>query len=285
MSKQIYGYDANELGLTVMGYSGMNEVICKCPNPEHNDSNPSACFNSENGLLYCFSCGYSANAYQLAKQQGIKLEKRPIRLNKPDSEQLWKEFYKLPKAYDNKYLKSRSVDNETVDRFDIRQSIKGIVFLFKNFKGEIVGCQLRQYDKTPKYLTFGERILFDLSKLDDYHPKEPIYLTEGVFGAIRGSQSGLNTLAVIGAMIKESTLLPIKYYPKIYGVFDNDLAGNIASIRLLKFLPQAKIVMGATADEMSNQQWKDLHNSNLTTSNIFDIFKASNEPDRLRNYV
>lgn len=285
MNKLSYGYDAKELGLEVTGYSGINEVLCKCPNPEHSDSNPSASFNIENGLLYCFSCGYSVNAYQLAKQAGVALERKPIKYVKPDSEQLWKEFYKLPQATGNKYLRSRDVGDMTVGVFDIRQSNKGIVFLFRDYKSNLVGCQLRQYDKKPKYLTFGERVLFDLTKLPLYNPSKPLYLTEGVFGMIRGYQSGFQTLATIGAMIKESTLEPILNWSKVYGVFDNDLAGSIAAVRLLKFVPQAKIVLGATADEMSYEQWKDLHNSYLTTSNILDIINLSKEPDKLRKYV
>lgn len=285
ITKTNYGYDAQELGLEVVGHSGVNEILCKCPSGNHADNHASASFNTETGLLYCFSCSYSANAHQLAKKAGVKLEKKPMKYVRPDCEQLWQDFYKLPHATGNKYLSSRQVDNTTIGVFDIRQSNKGIVFLFKDQKSKIVGCQLRQYDKTPKYLTFGERVLFDLSRFRYYFPDKPIYLTEGVFGMIRGYQSGFQTLATIGAMIKESTLEPILNWSKIYGVFDNDLAGSIAAVRLLKFVPQAKIIIGATADEMTYEQWKNIHNSYLTTSNILDIINLSKEPDKLRKYI
>lgn len=280
-----WGYDARDLNLVVKGYSGNNEVLVKCPNPDHSDHNPSASFNTETGLLYCFSCGYSANIAKLQALAGVFVEKKPTTYSKPDSEQLWKDFHKLPKAYGNSYLKSRNVTDVTVDEFDIRQSNKGVVFLFKDTKSKIVGCQLRQYENKPKYLTFGERILFDSAKLRTYNPDKPIYLTEGVFGMIRGYKSGFQTLATIGAMIKESTLEPIINWPKIYGVFDNDLAGEIAACRLLKFIPTAKIILGATADEMSYAEWKNIHSSYLTTRNILDIIRLSKEPDKLRKYV
>ena len=285
MNKTHWGYDARDLNLSIKGYSGNNEVLVGCPNPEHLDHNPSASFNTETGLLYCFSCGYSANIAKLQALAGVFVEKKPASYSRPDSEQLWKEFYKLPYAYDNNYLQSRLLTNSIVKLFNIRQFKDGIVFLFKDTKSKFVGCQLRQYENKPKYLTFGERILFDLTKLKNYTPDKPIYLTEGVFGAIRGYQSGFQTLATIGAMIKESTLEPIVNWPKIYGVFDNDLAGEIAACRLLKFIPTAKIILGATADEMSYEQWKDLHNSYVTTRNILDIIKLSKEPDKLRKYV
>lgn len=284
-TKTTYGYDANELGLEVTGRSGLNEVLCKCPNPEHDDANPSASFNTETGLLYCFSCGYSANAYQLAKQAGVRLEKKPIKHVKPDSEQQWKEFYKLPFADNNHYLKTRNVTNKEVNIFGIRETHNGIVFLFEDAKHNLIGTQIRQYSKKPKYLTFGERILYDLPMLVHYTPDRPIYLTEGIFGMIRGYQAGFQTLATIGAMIKESTLEPVLNWPKVYGMFDNDFAGYIAACRLLKFIPQAKVILGATADEMSKQQWLEVHQNYLTTGNILDIIELSGDKDKLRKYL
>jgi len=266
---KFYGYDAKELGLTVKGYSGNYETIVVCPNPHHNDHNPSACFNTYNGLLYCFSCGYTTNAYHLASEQGIKLEKREIVYSKPDSEELWKEFEKAPLAKNNQYLQSRGLlSNAYVEYFDIRAVKQGVVFLFKNTRNKLIGCQIRQYIKTPKYLTFGERTIFDMTKIIQFNPSEPIYLTEGVFGMIQGYKYGFQTLATIGAMLKKSSLERLTNWSKIYGVFDNDNAGLEASKRLLSVLPQAKIILGATADEMD---WTNLHQNYEITSDVLRL--------------
>lgn len=270
---KFYGYDARELGLNVRGYSGNFETIVSCPNPTHNDHNPSASFNTSNGLLYCFSCGYTSNAFELANAQGIKLEKREITHTKPDSEELWREFEKAPLAKNNGYLQSRGLlTNSYIEYFDIRAVKQGVVFLFRNTRNKLVGCQIRQYVKSPKYLTFGERILFDSSKIVTYDPNEPIYLTEGVFGMIQGHKYGFQTLATIGAMIKKESLQRLTNWSKIYGVFDNDDAGLKAAKRLLETIPQAKIVLGATADEMD---WSKLHtNFDITT----DVLRLKSLP-------
>lgn len=282
MSKTHYGYDPRELELEVRGYTGNDEVICTCVNPEHHDSNPSACFNTSTGLFYCFACGYSANINQLSKLQNVVVSKQLLKQVKPDSEQLWKEFFKAPLALDNEYLKSRNVDNFDVQTFDIQETKNGVLFGFHNLKGDNVGYQMRQYFRKPKYLTFGERVLYDIRQLKSYNPYKPIYLTEGIFGMIKGHHSNFQTLATIGAMIKETTLKPILNWPNVYGVFDNDIAGSIAAIRLLKFVPQAKVILGFTAD---TNDWKDLHTSYVTTDSIFDIINLSNEPNKVRKYA
>lgn len=251
-----YGYNPKELNLNVKGYSGNSEVIVMCPNPTHNDHNPSACFNTISGLLFCFSCGYSCNIHQLCALQGVTVEKSEIEYEKPDSEQLWKEFDKAPVAYRNPYLFSRDCGDMTIGAFDIREIKQGVVFLFRNTKDKLVGCQIRQYTKQPKYLTFGERTLFDLRKLKNvYNPDKPIYLTEGVFGMIHGYHHNHQTLATIGAMINRKSLELLSNWRKVYGVFDDDLAGVQAGIKLLDYLPQAKVVLGFTAD---TDNWDEL---------------------------
>lgn len=269
MMTKYFGYDPKELNLDVKGYSGNFEVIVRCPSNTHNDSNASACFNTQTGLLFCFACGYTSNIRELSVTQGIKLEKREIVYSKPDSEELWKEFEKAPLAKNNSYLQSRGLlSNAYVEYFDIRTVKQGVVFLFRNTRNKLVGCQIRQYVKSPKYLTFGERVIFDMTKIMQFDPSEPIYLTEGVFGMIQGHKYGFQTLATIGAMLKKSSLERLQNWSKIYGVFDNDNAGLEASKRLLSVLPQAKIILGATADEMD---WTNLHQNYEITSDVLRL--------------
>ena len=51
-------------------WSGV-EGIGRCPNPHHEDSKPSCSFNADKGVIYCHSCGYKANCYSYAKEQGL----------------------------------------------------------------------------------------------------------------------------------------------------------------------------------------------------------------------
>jgi 5S rRNA maturation endonuclease (ribonuclease M5) len=51
-------------------WSGV-EGIGRCPNPHHEDRNPSCSFNAEKGVWYCHSCGVGNNAYSYAKEHGF----------------------------------------------------------------------------------------------------------------------------------------------------------------------------------------------------------------------
>ncbi len=285
--KTNYGYDPKTFNLTVKGYSGQNEVIVKCPNPQHTDNNPSACFNTDSGLLFCFSCGYSANITQLSSLAGFLYipSKTPKPDYKKDSENLWKDFEKLGVAYNDNYLINRGVTEQNIKDFDIRKMNKGIVFLFRDSENHLTGCQIRQYYSKPKYLTFGKRSLWDLRKLNTYDRNEPVYLTEGVFGAIRGYNAGKQTLAVIGAMIKQETVKELAYYPRVIGLFDDDLAGYIAGARLLKYVPQAKIIIpGCEADELSIDEWSKIDDRQKTKS-IVELAKRSGNKKEFYKYV
>jgi len=46
------------------------EAVTRCPNPDHEDNNPSFSINCETGLWNCFGCGIKGNIYQLAKLLG-----------------------------------------------------------------------------------------------------------------------------------------------------------------------------------------------------------------------
>jgi DNA primase len=282
-----YGYDAQELGLEICGHSGNNELIVRCPNPDHNDTNPSACFNSESGLLFCFSCSFSCNASYLAGKAGVELPvKKPLPKFKSDSEELWRSFNKLKPAFNNPYLKNRGVTDANVLTFDIRESNKGVVFLFKDYSNHLVGAQLRQYEGKPKYLTFGQRIVYPEYKIPEFDKDQPIYLTEGVFGAIRGYNAGLQTLAVIGAMVKRETVGFLNNWSKIYGLFDNDLAGYIAGARLLKFVPRASIIIpGAESDELNLEEWRTIASTHKLTRSIKDLAELSGDSSKFYKYI
>ena len=45
-------------------YSG-GDVVVKCLNPDHEDSNPSMRIDKHSGVFNCLSCGYSGNIYNL----------------------------------------------------------------------------------------------------------------------------------------------------------------------------------------------------------------------------
>jgi len=58
----------NVFGFRDIKWKSNGEGIGRCPDPMHEDRNPSCSFNADKGLIYCHSCGYSKNAYTYAKE-------------------------------------------------------------------------------------------------------------------------------------------------------------------------------------------------------------------------
>lgn len=265
-------YDPYELNLDVVRISNNIALI---RSPYHEDANPSAIFDMLTGHFYDFALGISKNVWALASYTMGKV----VRTN--NIQQLTKtysDFYdelidKSKLALGNKYLYKRLVTDEQIEKHDIREFKKGVLFLLKNRNGKVTCLHYRKYTGSPKYITIGEKppVWLDYQNLD--YSKELI-LTEGVFGALRGELYGFQTGAVIGAMIKDDIRFWLQDHTKVKGIFDNDEAGVIASLRLLKSLPLSSVVLpGDEMDELDKGGWEVKVNSS-SIRNVFEVMKT-----------
>lgn len=264
----------DELGLETFGGTG-DEVLVRCP--YHDDSHPSARFNVQTGLFYCFSCGVGKSAKQVADDLGGVVSDAPMKVKRhfeePDID--WRtRFLRLRLATDNLYLKSRQVPNVAVEKLQIRAFEDGIVFpLFCTTQGEICGVQIRQYTKTPKYLFYGDiPAIYPMTGLP---ATEYAILVEGVFSVIRGRSAGFETFAVMGATKLGGGL---KYFfdrTKVRGVFDPDGAGYTASAKLSAIgIPCLRYEF--EADERSIDDWRTVigTKSNFSMDTTYFMRKA-----------
>lgn len=274
-------YSAKELGLVVHGMSGGNELITRCPFPEHNDKEPSASFNVSKGVLYCFGCGQSATAQQIADMLGgfVHITAKPDQYKKI-ADTYWRQLLLNPLAIDNEYLAKRRVPNDQVREFGILANSNGIIFPFKK-NNRVVGVQIRQYTHRPKYLTFGYKVPLWPDKqwrtynLDTNEP-EWVIITEGIFSTLRLLEFGFNSYATLGALMKYSVKDYLRQHSKVLGVFDNDKAGIIASGKLLKLVPHAKVLIRGidVADILDKSNFSRYTKTQMITGDLIDVAMA-----------
>lgn len=284
-------FDPNEIGLSPIRYSNDEAIVC-CP--FHDDSSPSASFNIKTGLFFCFSCGASYSADNLAIQLGGRVLKtwRKDYMRGGDTKD-WRLLLRNPTAFDDAYLKSRGVIDLTISVLDIKKTDFGVVFPLHDRRDNVVGVTVRKYNGYPKYLTFGEKppIYPQLYWQAEYEKVnfKFIAVVEGIFGFIRAKQSGVSSVATLGAMIKpQAASWLMSLNPKVmYGVFDNDFAGYVAGGRLLKLYPEAKVVIpGLEADELLSEEWKAIAAGGVyTTRDIRDLARLSKDPDKFYRYM
>ena len=225
--------DPYAIGLDITKISGLEaHVMC----PFHNDHRPSATFNIDSGLFHCFACGESMPALRLAKALNgyiIPIDVAQLKALAWGSEDEWRWIATCEKAYDDPYLIKRRVTNDEVDRYDIRRCSAGIVFLFKDRFGGLIGGQIRLYRGRMRYMTLGTKPpVWPLKELDNLGNRSMLFV-EGIFGAINARRYRAQAFAIIGA----SAALPsVAMFSSIRDkgiILDNDEAGHFNVCKVL----------------------------------------------------
>jgi hypothetical protein len=281
-------YDPHLLGLQVAKTSG-KELIVFCP--YHSDQNASAEYNPEKGFFYCFGCQTAKSARELAEDLGGALV--PI----SDTHQIfgkfdeakssdWRHLLHNPSAVGNKYLQNRGVPDFLVRYFKLRQNPDGILFPLEDRFGDVIGFQVRHYEAKPKYMFYGERP--PVWPMRQLFVNAPTFITEGVFGVLRGLSFRANTVAIMGAGAMGSygklmTTLPAS--DKVYAMMDGDFAGMVAAGKsVLLGIPAIMRPPGwPEPDEMSESEWLSiLHDpEHYATWDVMDIIDESDQPEKL----
>jgi hypothetical protein len=123
-------YDPELLGLQISRRVGDDEVQCFCP--YHSDSRPSAEYNIEKGLFYCFGCQESKTAKQLANDLGgVMVEIREslyVETRAEGHELDWTNLALAEFAKGNEYLAERGVNITSILLHQIKHFDDGIIF-------------------------------------------------------------------------------------------------------------------------------------------------------------
>lgn len=258
-------YDPYSLGLDVAKFSGV-EAVCRCIFPDEHkagDTHPSATFNLETGLYYCFSCGMGLDVEQVARVTGGMIRETMTQFhligvkNAPRAPigQEWRRFLSYPIAIGNEYLHKRGFTDELIKLFDVREGEGFVAFPLINYHGNVIGMTMRNMKSRVRYRTYGSKE-YPWGMHQRIDRKRPVWIVEGPFGAVRAIRNGLQAFATNGALVKQSTIDVLSAY-ECRILFDDDRAGYVGAERLLRKLPMASAVIpGMEADEIDDEMWQ-----------------------------
>jgi DNA primase len=237
-------------------YSG-GDLVIKCLNPEHDDTNPSMRVDKITGKFHCFSCGFGGNIYKLFRIQNDIINSKILELKEKISAFNTPRL-NIPLSADIFNLEFRGIKGETYSRFKAFRDIND-----KDFEGRIVFpvldaqdniiCFHGRYmysDADPKYLTKPSKVKLPLYPA---YPDEiingSIILVEGFFDMLNLYDKGLkNAVCSFGVSLvsradkgnaklkRKFSHLKLQGVSKIYILFDGDKAGRDGAKKLKEAL-------------------------------------------------
>ena len=215
------------------------DLIVKCLNPEHDDSNPSMRIDQVTGIFNCFSCAYKGNVFFLYGEKVNQLQlrrdllKRKILQKRSESIGL-----AMPKGAEPYSGDWRGLKPETYTKFEAFQHhapdfIGRIVFPVRDISGNIVAFNGRHTSNgIPKYKInpIGAKLPF-YPKVNARDGK--IILVEGIYDMLNLHDKGLtNAVCSFGTKNVSEEKLQILKMQGVEGVdifFDGDEAGQKAA--------------------------------------------------------
>lgn len=226
------------------------DLLVKCLNPEHDDSNPSMRIDSETGKFNCFSCGFHGNVYvHFGEYQSpvhdlvyevrdriadIQREARGMEI--PDGARPYKEDFRKIKASTYEHFGAFTYGKEEYEN--------RILFPISDATGKIQCFNGRHMysDVRPKYKIYPERANIPVFP---FIPQiDTLILTEGLFDMINLYDKGiLNSACTFGThnltfSNAYNKLLPylISGVRRFLVLMDNDKAGRYAAKKMVDII-------------------------------------------------
>lgn len=229
------------------------DLLIKCLNPEHDDSDPSCRVHRVSGATHCFSCGFKTNIFKYfgvltGNQVHIKVAKLKEKLQKLSTDRDGLEFPNYHVPYTHPY---RNISTETLKKFEAfylsveDSSMPGfedrIIFPIRDISNRIIMFLGRHTlsNGNPKYKNWPREVNIPL--FPSIMPKgtSSIVLVEGIFDMLNCYDKGMyNVVCTFGTnTLQKDTkqkLLNFKAQgvTKVYLMFDGDDAGREATKKL-----------------------------------------------------
>lgn len=229
------------------------DLLVKCFNPEHDDSNPSLRIDRETGLYNCLSCGYKGNLLKDLRVPTAITSEKIRNINKTIQDIRTEKGCEYPFDMDTTILSPyRGISVNTLVKFGAFRSETDfpdrLVIPVIDSQG-ILTCMIGRYERTnvsPKYLMKPKDVsspLFPAPALCDLS-NGTLCLVEGLFDVINLHNYGMeNVVATLGTkqLTRENIydkLLPYTScgITKIVIVFDPDKSGRDAADKLKKLI-------------------------------------------------
>jgi DNA primase len=247
------------------------EQLVRCP--FHHDTTPSATFNTDKELFYCFTCGFGLNGAQLAER--LHLEEKP-ESNQDESEPEDYDMSNLSDTYDigyasyeHPYLAKRGVSPVVAGQYRVgyKDSLpQAMVMPITALKGNVVGAQYRYLEPSmsgARYKTFGK--VTPLWPMHMLNGMMEIVVVEGAFSAMRMStyltsrfSAFVPVFATLGAKANQEIVDTVRPLVSVF-LYDNDKAGRTACLKLRKLYPTVNAwTLNTSPDDMNDEQIEEL---------------------------
>ena len=222
-----------------------NDLLIKCLNPDHDDTNPSMRVDKISGVFHCFACGYKGNLLQrfnvYRSRTQIVREKLKEKITQHVSEN---NGLQMPSSAEPWEINYRGIKKETYNKFRAfthSEFNERIVFPITDVTGKIVLFQARSLDGAePKYVFYPRHISPPLFPLPVTPILNSVVLVEGIFDVLNlvdkvipNVVTSFGTQSVTEDKLK---LLHMLGVTTIYVFFDGDKAGQTAAEKVQKLV-------------------------------------------------
>lgn len=259
----------------------------RCPNPEHNDKNPSAKYYENSNLVYCNGCHKHYDIFNLigfeyglnskeAYKKGFELfgdktltNKRYLEKKEEEKEEInfCEKFIKwhkdlLESECAKKYIYSRGISDKTIGRFNLgfNQTTNYVVFPTSDYSFNSRSIKEKSFFKQ------GTSNLFNKSAL--FNDKRYCIITESEFDCLSFEEIGYNAIGLGGVGLFKKLFEENLPKDKVYILaLDNDKAGQETTAEMInKFKQQDLMFLAMNYGELNKDP-----NEALTTN--LDRFK------------
>jgi DNA primase len=235
---------------------GGKDIVIKCLNPEHDDSNPSLRIDKLTGMMHCFSCGFAGNIFHHFNLVVNLADAEILRL-KDKIRALQKEKLVIPVNAEPYTKPYRGISATTLRKFEaftlMDKDFEGrIVFPIRDIQNDIL-CFVGRYinsNTEPRYIIKPTDTKLPLFPAKPEIIQNSIILVEGIFDAINLHDKGLpNTVCTFGTSfgsvkkykkvqknIERLNMYKLQGVTKIFIMYDGDKAGKEAAKQLNKNL-------------------------------------------------
>lgn len=250
-----------------------NDLLTKCLNPDHNDSNPSMRIDRISGIFHCFACGYKGNilsrfnVYRSKAQ--VAREKLKDRIVKHLAEN---NGLQMPSSAEPWPIRYRGISLATYTHFRAfthSEFPDRIVFPIHDVTGKISMFQARALDGAePKYVFYPRKVVPPLFPLPVVPILNSVVLVEGIFDVLnlydKGITNVLTAFGTQGLTEDKISLLHMLGVTTVYIFMDGDKPGQVAAEKMEKlvagcgFSTENIVVWGKDPGELTTDEIESL---------------------------
>lgn len=270
-----------------MSSGATGEVNIICPNPDHDDRNPSAWVNTLSGLWVCFSCGAGGKIdtenYEIDMGAATKeLARLTMLMEKEGVERTEGWLSQFDSSTPGDYWLGRfSAATCREFRLGVDYHRNQATIPLRDLNGVPLGVIRRNLGDGPKYVYPTEIDISDY--LFAYHQctDDVVILTEGATDTIAAWEVGHQAMAIYGSRLSKAQRIALeKYNPKaLILAYDQDEAGDQAARNTAAWFPHLVV------ERAEWGHYKDLSSMPITVRRIALQIARRNVRNRLAQTI